>query len=31
VLKRIAEEQGLALEFHSLWRGYTWAAVLRRP
>ncbi|MDF7775885.1 class I SAM-dependent methyltransferase [Sphingomonas sp. AOB5] len=30
VLKRVAEEQGLALEFTPLLRGYTWAAVLRK-
>ncbi|MES2987822.1 MAG: class I SAM-dependent methyltransferase [Pseudomonadota bacterium] len=31
VLARVAEEQGLSVEFTSLWRGYTWSAVLRRP
>lgn len=31
VLARIAEEQGLTVEFTPLWRGYTWSAVLRRP
>ena len=31
VLKRVAEEHGLALEFRSLYRGYTWRATLRRP
>lgn len=30
VLKRIAEEQGLSLEFRSRLRGYTWSAALRR-
>ena len=31
VLRRIAEEQGLTLEFAPLYRGYAWSAVLRRP
>ncbi|RYY26053.1 MAG: class I SAM-dependent methyltransferase [Sphingomonadales bacterium] len=31
VLVRVAEEQGLEVEFTPLWRGYTWSAVLRRP
>lgn len=30
VLKRIAEERGMSLEFRSLWRGYTWRATLTR-
>jgi len=30
VLKRIAEEKGMMLEFRSLWRGYTWRATLTR-
>ncbi|MCW3835358.1 class I SAM-dependent methyltransferase [Sphingomonas canadensis] len=31
VLKRIAGEQGLSMEFRSLWRGYFWRASLIRP
>jgi S-adenosylmethionine-diacylgycerolhomoserine-N-methlytransferase len=31
VLKRIAEEQGLAMEFTPLYRGYSWSATLTRP
>jgi S-adenosylmethionine-diacylgycerolhomoserine-N-methlytransferase len=31
VLKRVAEEQGLAMEFTPLLRGYAWAAKLVRP
>ncbi len=31
VLKRIAEEQGLTLDFQSHLRGYFWSAVLTRP
>lgn len=31
VLKRVAAERGLTLEFRSLYRGYAWRAVLRRP
>jgi S-adenosylmethionine-diacylgycerolhomoserine-N-methlytransferase len=30
VLKRIAEEQGLSLEFTPLYRGYSWSATLTR-
>lgn len=30
VLKRIAEEQGLALEFTPLYRGYAWSATLTK-
>ena len=30
VLKRLAEDQDLALEFAPLYRGYAWSAVLRR-
>lgn len=30
VLKRVAEEQGLSLEFKPLYRGYAWSAVLRK-
>jgi S-adenosylmethionine-diacylgycerolhomoserine-N-methlytransferase len=30
VLRRVAEEQGLGLEFTPLLRGYAWSAVLRR-
>ncbi|ATY34659.1 class I SAM-dependent methyltransferase [Sphingomonas psychrotolerans] len=30
VLKRVAEDQDLALEFTPLYRGYAWSAVLRR-
>ncbi len=30
VLKRVAEEQGLSLEFTPLYRGYAWSAVLSR-
>jgi S-adenosylmethionine-diacylgycerolhomoserine-N-methlytransferase len=30
VLKRIAEEQGLAMEFTPLYRGYSWSATLTR-
>ena len=31
VLRRVAEEQGLSLEFTPLYRGYAWSAVLGRP
>lgn len=31
VLRRVAEERGLSLEFTSLYRGYAWSAVLSRP
>jgi S-adenosylmethionine-diacylgycerolhomoserine-N-methlytransferase len=31
VLKRIAGEQGLRLEFTPLYRGYSWSATLSRP
>ena len=30
VLRRVAEEQGLSLEFEPLYRGYAWSAGLRR-
>jgi S-adenosylmethionine-diacylgycerolhomoserine-N-methlytransferase len=30
VLKRVAEEQGLAMEFTPLYRGYAWSATLTR-
>lgn len=30
VLKRVAEAEGLVLEFTPLWRGYTWSATLRK-
>ncbi len=30
VLKRIAEEQGLRLDFRSTLRGYVWSATLTR-
>jgi S-adenosylmethionine-diacylgycerolhomoserine-N-methlytransferase len=30
VLKRIAEQQGLIMEFRPLYRGYSWSAVLRK-
>jgi S-adenosylmethionine-diacylgycerolhomoserine-N-methlytransferase len=30
VLKRVAEEKGLSLEFTPLYRGYAWSAVLRQ-
>lgn len=30
VLRRVAEEQGLSLEFEPLYRGYAWSAALRR-
>lgn len=31
VLRRVAEEQGLRLEFTPLYRGYAWSAVLGKP
>jgi len=31
MLRRVAEEQGLSLEFTPLYRGYAWSAVLARP
>nr|WP_294809847.1 class I SAM-dependent methyltransferase [uncultured Sphingomonas sp.] len=31
VLRRVAEEQGLSLEFTPLYRGYAWSAVLGQP
>lgn len=31
VLRRVAETEGLTLEFMPLWRGYTWSATLRKP
>lgn len=31
VLRRVAEEHGLTLQFTPLYRGYAWSAVLRRP